>query len=180
MTRLFHFSESGDIAHFVPRPVRTPASRAAEHEWLNGPLVWAIAEDHQRLYLFPRECPRIVMWAHAETSTADRQAWLEDAAPGASAIAYIEDGWRDRVERASIFRYELPGEGFTDLGDAGMHVSRAAVTPSDIAQIQDLHAALAGSGTALKSMPSLRPLKSAWASSMHVSGIRLRNARDWT
>lgn len=59
--RLFHFSEEPDIGHFEPRPVRTPAARRAGQEWLNGPLVWAIDEDHQRLYLFPRECPRIVL-----------------------------------------------------------------------------------------------------------------------
>lgn len=178
MTRLFHFSDNGDIDRFVPRPVGTRAQRPAGQEWLNGPLVWAIAQDHQQLYLFPRECPRIVMWATAATSAEDRKTWLAGAHSGVSAIAYIEDAWLARLERASIFRYELPNDTFMDIDDVGMHVSPTTVVPSSTHAITDLRAALGACGTALRTVASLGPLRAAWNSSLHVSGIRLRNAAD--
>jgi hypothetical protein len=176
---LFHFSDDSDIDRFDPRPVRTPAPRRPGMDWLNGPLVWAIAEDHQQLYLFPRECPRIVMWAHAGTSASDRQAWFGDAPPGTSAIAYIEARWMERLAQAALTRYELPSEHFVDIDDAGMWVSRDAVVPREVVRLCDLRAALAACRTELRAVDSLVPLKPVWQSSMHASGIRLRNAADW-
>jgi hypothetical protein len=41
-------------------------------DWLNGPLVWAIDAWHQPMYLFPRDCPRILYWPLATTNAADR------------------------------------------------------------------------------------------------------------
>lgn len=70
--RLFHISDQPDIAHFQPRPIRVPVDRPPGQDWLNGPLVWAIDELHQILYLFPRECPRIVIWATPFSTHADR------------------------------------------------------------------------------------------------------------
>ena len=57
--RLYHFSDDPSITRFVPRPVLVPATRPPGSDWLNGPLVWAIDEWHQPMYLFPRDCPRI-------------------------------------------------------------------------------------------------------------------------
>ena len=64
---LFHFSCDPAIELFVPRAVRTPAKRPLGHEWLNGPLVWAIDDWHQPMYLFPRDCPRILLWRTPST-----------------------------------------------------------------------------------------------------------------
>lgn len=44
--QLFHFSEDGDIQRFGPKRVQVPSTRAPGREWLNGPLVWAIARSH--------------------------------------------------------------------------------------------------------------------------------------
>lgn len=177
--RLFHFSENADIASFVPRPVQTPATRRPGMAWLNGPLVWAIAEDHQQLYLFPRECPRIVMWAHAGTTADDQRQWLGDLPAGVSCVAYIEARWRERFERTTVVRYELPRDSFTDIGDAGMWVSQATVVPREVSRIADTRGALAACGTELRVVDSLVPLKPVWASTLHASGIRLRNASGW-
>ena len=76
--RLFHFSDDPDIAQFEPRPVRVPVERPAGREWLNGPLVWAIDDWHQPLYLFPRECPRILLWPTSRTTKQDRLRWMGD------------------------------------------------------------------------------------------------------
>ena len=177
--RLFHFSESGDIDRFVPRPLLQPPRRAPGMEWLNDPLVWTIAEETQYLYLFPRDCPRIVMWPTVETTDEDRSAWLGDLPREMVAVAYVETQWLQRLERTTVFRYELPGDTFLDLHDAGMHVSRSAVVPSDVTRISDLRAELFATHVQVKAVASLLPLKAAWQSSVHVSGIRLRNAVGW-
>ena len=73
--RLFHFSEYFSIERFVPRPLRVPVARPKGEEWLNGPLVWAIDDVHQPMYLFPLECPRILLWPTPETTTKDYKVW---------------------------------------------------------------------------------------------------------
>lgn len=174
--RLFHFSETPGINAFVPRAVRVPAPRAPGMDWLNGPLVWAVEEQHQRLYLFPRDCPRILLWATAQTTAHDRATWLDTAG---TALAYIERAWLDCFSQATLWRYELPAHSFTDLGDAGMWVSRSRIDPIAVTQVVDLGASLAQCQTELRVVDSLLSLRDAWNSSLHVSGIRLRHARGW-
>ena len=177
---LFHFSDDSDIDRFDPRPVRTPAPRRPGYgtgstaRW-SGRLPKTISSCTS----FPVECPRIVMSAHAGTSASDRQAWFGDAPPGTSAIAYIEARWMERLAQAVLTRYELPSEHFVDIDDAGMWVSRDAVVPREVVRLCDLRAALAACRTELRAVDSLVPLKPVWQSSMHASGIRLRNAADW-
>ncbi len=174
--RLFHFSEQAGIDRFVPRPPLVLSSRRPGDEWLNGPLVWAIDEAHDFLYFFPRDCPRIVAFATPSTSDADRSTWLGDAA----AFAFVETGWLDRIAAAALYRYELPGGPFEDIVDAGMHVARSAVTPLREDRLTDLPRCLTERQVALKSLDRLAPLRELWRTSLHVSGIRLRNAIDWT
>ncbi|WP_313235771.1 DUF6886 family protein [Delftia acidovorans] len=177
--QLFHFSEDGDIRQFQPRPVLKAAPRRQGQEWLNGPLVWAIAQTHQRLYLFPRECPRIVIWPHEHSTSEDKAQWLNALPDGALAVAYVETAWAARLQAARIHRYELPADTFESLEDAGMYVSRQAVQPLRRDLLVDLPQALAECGTELRIVDSLQPLRGVWDSSLHASGIRLRNAASW-
>lgn len=171
--RLNHFSEEPGIGEFVPRPVAVPSQRPPGREWLNGPLVWAIDEQHQAMYLFPRECPRILLWPVASTTAADRDRWF--GATGARMIAHIEWAWFERLCAGHVFRYGLPPESFIELDDAGMWVSRQTVVPT----IVDLPAAMRAAGVELRVMPSLLPLRGVWDTTLHASGIRLRNAQGW-
>lgn len=175
--RLFHFSDDPNIACFEPRPVRVPSPRALGREWLNGPLVWAIDEWHQPMYFFPRDCPRILIWPLPNTSDEDRAKWFDNSQ--ARMIAYIEEAWLERMSQRTIYRYELPPGLFEDLDDAGMWVSSQSAVPKRIDALSDLHAELSVHGVELKVMPRLTPLKSVWQSTLHASGIRLRNAQDW-
>ncbi|PZQ54899.1 MAG: hypothetical protein DI563_32565 [Variovorax paradoxus] len=163
------------MACFQPRPVRTPSVRKTGWEWLNGPLVWAISEEHQRLYLFPRECPRVVIWARPESSAADRSQWLGNLSPGVQAVAYVESAWERCLASAEVFRYTLPTTTFESIEDAGMFVSRQAVRPLAIERISDLPSALNAAATELRIVGNLASLKDVWSSSLHASGIRLRN-----
>jgi hypothetical protein len=175
--RLFHFSEDPGIAVFVPRPVRTPAPRPAGQEWLNGPLVWAIDEAHDILYLFPRECPRILIWPTARTIAEDKAEWFGDGRR--RAIAFIEERWASRLRTAIVHRYELPTASFEDLGDVGMWVSRSPVRPLRAEAIRSLPHVLEARNVEVRTLATLTPLKDIWSTTLHASGIRLRNASGW-
>lgn len=175
--RLFHFSEDPGIARFAPRPVLTPSPRPPGREWLNGPLVWAIEDERQAMYLFPRDCPRILLWPTDATTAEDKaRFWRESAC---RTIAYVEDAWLDAIGRATIYRYALPSETFESLDDAGMWISRAPATPIRMEVIDDLPRALEEQGVELRALPSLAPLRDVWSTTLHASGVRLRNARGW-
>lgn len=176
--RLFHFSEDPAIAKFEPRPVRIATDRPKGQEWLNDPLVWAIEETRQSMYLFPRDCPRILLWATPKTTAADVTQWLEGNA--AHTLAYVERAWLERLQTGKTIRYDLPTATFQDTHDAGMWVSRKTVYPLDKVTLTDLPARLAESDAELRVVDSLLPLKNVWASTVHASGIRLRNAQGWT
>ena len=175
--RLFHFSDDPDIARFEPRPVAVPSERGPGREWLNGPLVWAISEARQAMYLFPRDCPRILLWQTPQTTDEDRTLWWGPR--DAAILAHIEWAWFERVRIGRLYRYELPADTFEDLGDAGMWVSREPVTPLSMTLVDDLPAALAQASVELRVMPSLVPLRDVWSTSLHASGIRLRHAAGW-
>ncbi len=175
--RLFHFSEEPEIAEFAPRPLRVPSVRPPGMDWLNGPLVWAIAETHQKMYLFPRQCPRILLWATSRTTEVACRRWLGGNRD--RTVAYIERAWQQPHQEAHIFRYEFAPGDFTDIGDAGMWVSKRTVRPVGRLRLSDLPAKLGECGTDLQIVESLLPLREAWKSTLHVSGIRLRNAKDW-
>ncbi|MFG5384557.1 DUF6886 family protein [Yoonia sp. R2-816] len=157
----FHFSEEPKIRRFDPRPSR-----------LNRPLVWAISDAFDFLYLFPRDCPRIVIWATEQTTTQDAQHWLS----GHRRVAFVQEHWMDRISKATIYRYSLPGDHFTALDDVGMAVSDRPVVPDKIEALTGLPALLAAREVSLRSAPSLDPIKAVWDSTLHASGIRLRNA----
>jgi hypothetical protein len=119
------------------------------------------------------------MWATGETTDADRKAWLGDLGQGMTAVAYVERTWAERLRHAALARYELPTETFTDIHDAGMWVSPETVVPDAVARISDLPAALNACRTELRFVESLLPFKPVWNSTVHASGIRLRNAAGW-
>jgi hypothetical protein len=175
--RLFHFSDDSGIAHFEPRPVRIPVERPGGQDWLNGPLVWAIDEWHSPLYLFPRECPRILIWKTDKTTADDTARWF--AGSTARMIAHIETAWLERVATHTLYRYELDTDGFEDIGDVGMWVSRRPATLLHIKALADLPSELVAQNVELRVRDSLLSLKDAWQSSLHASGIRLRNAENW-
>lgn len=172
MGAVYHFSEEPGIAEFRPRP---PIARPEAE-----PLVWAVAGTHQAPYLFPRDCPRILAWPLPTTTDEDRRTWLGDG-PGRT-VACIEWAWFERLREAVLYRYALPAAAFAPLDgedEPWMLVSREPVVPERVEVIPDLLAALRDAGVELRVLPSLVPLKNAWETTMHVSGIRLRNAAGW-
>ena len=114
MQAVYHFSEEPDIKVFEPR---TPAHRPDVE-----PLVWAIAEEFQPAYFFPRDCPRILLWCTDTTSAADRSHWFGES--DARMLAYVEYGWLERMREASLYRYELPPDELRATGGRPMDVGQ--------------------------------------------------------
>ena len=170
MPRLFHFSEDPGIGLFVPR---TP-----EHRPEVEPFVWTVDEHRAWTYLFPRDCPRILLWPHAETSADDLARWF--GGHSEARIACIEWAWLERMHTTPLYRYEMDPARFIALeGDAWMWVSRQTERPTAVRPVGDLVDALRDENVELRVMPSLAPLFGAWESTIHFSGIRLRNAVGW-
>jgi hypothetical protein len=168
---LYHFSEEPNIEVFEPRTM-------AQRPEITEPLVWAIQDDHQHMYLFPRDCPRALLWPVESTTEADRAAWFGRSDAGV--IAHVEYAWLERIRAARLYRYEVPADTFESLDDAGMWISRQTVVPSKVDVIDDLFVALREAGVELRVMDRLTPLLGLWErTSLHWSGIRLRNALDW-
>lgn len=167
---LYHYSEDPTIARFVPRAPLAHPDRE--------PLVWALDEWHAPMYLTPRECPRVVFWPIATTSQADRDRWW--AGVDDRIVLAIEWAWYDRLQTTQMYRYVLPDDSFESLNDAGMHVSRATVTPLHVEPLGPLLAEIRAAGAELRVCSSLAPLASAIIqTTLHFSLIRMRNAQGW-
>lgn len=78
-------------------------------------------------------------------------------------------------EEGILYRYELPGHTFISLNDAGMWVRKKTIYPLEKLTYSDLPKRLLENDVEVRVIPSLSVLKDAWDSSLHVSGIRLRN-----
>lgn len=170
---LYHFSEDPGIDTFEPRPGRAIEGRPAGER-----LVWAIDELHAPMYFFPRECPRIVLWAVDNSLAEDIARWL---GPSSATIAiHVESRWLEAMRSCELYRYSFDPAPFETINDHGTHVSASAVKPRAVEALGDLESALESSGVELRVVDSLQALADAWFSTLHFSGIRLRNAVEWT
>ena len=129
------------------------------------------------MYLFPRDCPRILLWPTEATTDEDKHRFWQGG--DWRMVAYVEQAWLGAITRASLYRYDMPPETFESLEDAGMWVSHAPATPLGMQPICDLAAALGDEGVDLRALPTLEPLRDVWSTTLHASGLRLRNAVSW-
>jgi hypothetical protein len=168
---LYHFSEEGNIATFVPRIIASRPELPA--------AVWAIDDAHAPLYWLPRECPRVAFWALPTSTPEDRARFLGQTAAGM--VIAIEAGWLDRVRQATLFVYHLPGESFEATDGPGYRISPVAVTQQRVEPVGDLLGRITARGVELRLTPSLWPLYHALLpATLHYSMIRMRNAQPDT
>lgn len=175
--RLFHFSSEQGIAEFVPRPpLRHPKAE---------PLVYAIDEEHSPLYLFPRDCPRIGIWA-LPGSLPEHEAWLNDRCGGARMLLIIDLGWEARLKSGRLVRYEFtPGPPFEDCHDHGVWASREAVLPVAEEVLMDLLGLAQAAGAKVEVSPCLASFGRAVLAgdvpcgSLHVSMVRMSSLPAW-
>lgn len=169
--RLFHVSDRADITRFEPRPPPSPDSG------VKGNVVWAMSEHLLHNYLLPRDCPRVTFYAGPHGSPEEVARFFVGTT--ARHIVAIETAWLERVRRARLWLYEFSPESFlcADAG-AGYFISRQAVTPIAVTQIDDILATLTTRDVELRVLPSLWKLRDAvLASSLQFSFIRMRNAQ---
>lgn len=165
-----HFSEDPTIQTFVPHVAATSASDQA--------LVWAVDDVIAPSYWFPRDCPRVLVWARAGTTRADRDRVLGTG--GVERVHAIEHRWLRRMLAVELFAYRLPADKFRPIGAPEPHAWVTAETvrplgpPQPVGDLLVLHAA---AGIELRLLPSLAGF---WdvvkGSTLGFSGIRLRKA----
>jgi hypothetical protein len=163
---LYHYSEEPDIRVFAPRPSR-----------LGFDCVWTIDVENAPLYFFPRDCPRVAFWATEATTEADRARFLTGA--GAERVVVIESGWLKKMRDTPLFAYTFDATPFVSYTheSPGTHLAMETVVPLSVASVGDLLEKITEAGWELRMMPRLKPLwEPLIASTLHFSGIRLRNA----
>lgn len=176
MTDLFHFSSSGSIEVFEPRPpLRHPDSE---------PLVYGIDAWHSALYFFPRDCPRIGIWPVASTSADDR-SWFEEHTFG-RILLFIDERHEAQWRTEGLYRYEFSRSGFLDCHDHGVWVSRNTVFPTKCDLLKDLPAECDLAGVEVSVVPGLADKareffdyeSRAFRTTLHVSMIRMSLLAD--
>jgi hypothetical protein len=167
VTELWHVSDAPGIRVFSPRADPRHDSPEA--------VVWAIDGAHVPAYWFPRDCPRTTFWAIEGTSDADVERFL--GGDRARRVHAIQWEWLDELRSARLTGYRLPPDTFEPYTRAaGYYVSRVAVEPSGVVELDDLLALHAQAGIELRLVADLAELHARVAgSTLEFSGIRLRN-----
>lgn len=170
---LFHFSEDPTIQQFIPRVKQN-------REWF-PPLVWAIDQENEFTYYFPRNCPRIIYRQSPEINDEDRKRFFGHSQ--AEIIVTIENHWYQEMKDCTIYKYSFHDDGF-ELFDqtAGYYISHQTVLPEAIQPMNQLIERIIDRGIELRITPNLVPLREAiLASSVNYFGIhRFNMARPWS
>lgn len=164
---LLHFSHDPSIRRFRPHvPTSNPTA---------APAVWAIDEDHAPLYWFPRDCPRVTVWARDA-----QEHWLLSRllATDARRVHACELAWVERLRAASLFVYRFAPDGFRPLESAAGHwTCDHEVEPLDVAPVGDLIDRHVEAGIELRLVPALWPLHDlVVGSGLEFSIVRMANA----
>jgi hypothetical protein len=135
-----HYSEHPGIVEFVPHvPVTNPGG---------PPLVWAIEPAYAPLYWFPRDCPRVTVWAHDDGQRARLRAQWGGTGSRVHFAAASDESW---IRRARLFEYSFAPERFEPWPDAeGQWVAAVGVRPTGIRILDDLVAAHAAAEVDLR------------------------------
>jgi hypothetical protein len=167
VNHVWHVSDEGSIRRFEPRA-------DPEHDSSEA-LVWAIDEEHVPAYWFPRDCPRATFWAIETTSDDDVERYL--TGDRARRVHAIQSDWLEAFRAARVFAYRLPAESFERYARAaGYWVTRKAVEPIEVQELDDLLTTHARAGIELRIVPDLCELwRRVIVSTLEFSGIRLRN-----
>ena len=141
------------------------------------PYVWAVDFDQAPSYWFPRNCPRVLTWTSARTTTVDRARFL-----GTSwRVHAIEYAWLDRLLSTVLYAYRFDKSQFIPFGTPEPH---AYVSPSPVRllgppeRVGPLLEAHAAAGIELRLLANPWPYwREVMRSTLGFSGIRLRNVQ---
>ncbi|MHA6484091.1 DUF6886 family protein [Paenibacillus sp. strain BS8-2] len=126
--KLYHFSEENDISIFKPR--------VKDNRRNMPPVVWAIDEEHQFTFFFPRSCPRIVYTKHDNINEQDLFRFF--GTTKADIVITVETNWYKSIMNTTLFRYELPNDSFSIFDEtAGYYISYEEVKPKCMTPINN-------------------------------------------
>ena len=166
---LLHFSEDPNIEVFAPHVAAT--------QQVEGARVWAIDEDHQASYWFPRECPRACCFPYPDKPIPEAAAALIGLG-GARRMQAIESGWVERMRACQLYVYRFDPAPFVFEPQSGNSwCARETVRPLSVEPVGDLIAKHVDAGIELRFVPNLWPVIDAIvASGLDFSIIRRANA----
>ena len=164
---LFHFSEDSSIREFAPHVPRTNPTHPA--------AVWAIDEANSPLYWFPRDCPRVTVWARTDAEAAAFSATFRTTARRLHAI---EEVWWERMNAVEVFRYSFDAYNFGPWAAAsGQWTSSRTVVPLAVEPLGDLVGLHDSASIELRVLPSLWLLHDiVTAGDWEFSFVRMANA----
>ncbi len=159
---LFHISEEPDIAQFEPRPDKFGNNK-----------IWAISATRVQNYLFPRDCPRIAIWANESTDNVDRQKLSNS-----NYVIAIEHRWLTRLKNTKLYAYTFDSNGFdSEDENAGYFTATSSQTPIKKLEIGNPIEQLNKLGAHLETPTELHKFREmVLASTFAYSMIRMRNA----
>lgn len=165
---LYHYSEDREIERFAPH---VPASNPT-----HPPAVWAIDAEHEPVYWFPRDCPRVTAWPR---SAGERAVFERAFTTSASRVHAMESVWLGRLRSVRLHRYTFPAGGFVPwTGALGQWIAHTDVEPIAVDETGDLLARHADAGIELRIVPSLWPLHDlAVSDDWAFSIVRMSNAQ---
>lgn len=168
VTTVFHYSEDGTIRRFAPHVPPTNPS--------HPPAVWAIDQAHSPLYWFPRDCPRISVWANTDEQQAQLGEVFETEA---TRICAAESNWLDRIRGARVYRYSFDGASFEPWSEAdGQYIAGEVVHPDRVDLLDDVLTLHGEADVELRFTPRLGVLMDRMlASGLPFSFVRIRDAR---
>jgi hypothetical protein len=148
---LLHYSEDATITRFAPHVPRSNPTQS--------PAVWASDPPHAPLYWFPRDCPRVAVWANDAT----QQSRLSDRFASAAARLHAAPlAWLDAVGSCTLFEYRFDPAPFTPWPEAeGQWVTSETVEPVAVEAVGDLLARHIDAGVELRFVDDLAPLRDA-------------------
>lgn len=146
---LLHYSEDPAIPGFEPHVPRTnPTAPAA---------VWAIDPARAPLYWFPRDCPRVAVWAN----DSDQQQRLHERfATHASRVQVAPQAWVGAVRACRLYEYRFDPAPFEPWPDAeGQWVAHERVVASAVESVGDLRRRHEDAGVDLRFVDDLTPIR---------------------
>ncbi len=169
MEKLFHISEEPDIKIFHPRP--SPQF----YESIKGDVVFAISDKLLHNYLLPRDCPRVTYYTSTDTTEEDRTKFFGNSK--ADYIINVEPGWKEKIEKVKLYKYEFSSENFVLLDKiAGYYISSQSETPISVTEITNVLNEFSLRNVELRFLPGLQNLSAEVSkSSLKFSIIRMKN-----
>ena len=144
-----HYSESAGINVFAPHVPATNPDEPAQ--------VWAIEPRYAPLYWFPRDCPRVAVWANGAVETRELEARFGTTA---SRVHFARERDEEWIRGTALTEYTFDAAPFEPWPDAeGQWVTTRTVRPTANRQLSDLVAEHTDAGVDLRFVHGLSAVR---------------------